>query len=127
MVQERQVMDSGSLTDFIRIMLIISGVSLALAAFVFAFIVWRVRKINIPPTATAVQALHAAPFSVVLLLDLLDLSLDFFSAPISWTLLGYLGLQPLRGVTVVEGLIPATQAIPTMTLAWLAVRLLKLE
>ena len=119
-------MDS-NLTDFLQILLVISGVSLALAAFVFAFVVWRVRKINIPPTATAIQALHVTPFSVVLLLDLLDLALDFFSAPISWTLLGYLGLKPLRGVTVAEGLIPATQAIPTMTLAWLAVRLLKLE
>jgi hypothetical protein len=119
-------MDS-NLTEFLQILLIISGVSLALAAFVFAYVVWRVRKIDIPPTATAIQALRVTPFSVVLLLDLLDLSLDFFSAPISWTLLGYLGLKPLRGVTVAEGLIPATQAIPTMSLAWLAVRLLKLE
>lgn len=119
-------MDS-NLIEFLRILLIISGVSLALAAFVFAFVVWRVRKINLPATSTFVQALKVTPFSVVLLLDLLDLGLDFFSAPISWTLLSYLGLEPLRGVTVVEGLIPATQAIPTMSLAWLAVRLLKLE
>lgn len=120
-------MDSVSLTEVLRIFLIISGVSLALAAFVFALVVWQMRKIDIPATATAIQALRASPFSVVLLLDLLDLSLDFFSAPISWTLLGYLGLQPLRGVTVIEGLIPATQAIPTMSLAWLAVRLFNLE
>lgn len=119
-------MDS-NLAEFLRILLIISGVSLALAGFVFAYVVWRVQKINIPANASFVQALKLTPFSVVLLLDLLDLGLDFFSAPISWTLLGYLGLKPLRGVTVVEGLIPATQAIPTMSLAWLAVRLLNLE
>ncbi|MGD8603504.1 MAG: hypothetical protein PVF49_02915 [Anaerolineales bacterium] len=116
-----------NLADFLQILLIVSGVSLALAGFLFAYVVWRVRKIDIPPTATFIQAIKVTPFSVVLLLDLLDLSLDFFSTPISWTILGYLGLKPLRGVTAVEGLIPATQAIPTMSLVWLAVRLLNLE
>lgn len=48
---------------------------------------------------------------MVLLLDLLDFSLDFLSAPIAWVILG------MRGVAVVEVLIPGTQFIPTMTLA----------
>jgi hypothetical protein len=56
------------------------------------------------------------------LLDLLDLGLDFFSAPVAWVILTKLGLGPLRGVTVVESLIPGTQFIPTMTLAWLFAR-----
>jgi hypothetical protein len=33
---------------------------------------------------------------VVVLLDLLDFSLDFLSAPFAWVLLGYLGLEKLR-------------------------------
>jgi hypothetical protein len=53
---------------------------------------------------------------------MLDLSLDFLSAPFSWVLLGYLGLKPLRGVTVMESLIPGTQFLPTMTVAWIIAR-----
>ncbi len=57
-------------------------------------------------------------------LDLLDFSLDFLSAPFAWVLLGRLGLQPLRAVTVIESLIPGTQFIPTMTAAWILARLI---
>jgi hypothetical protein len=38
-----------------------------------------------------------------------------------------LGLGPLSGVTVVEGVIPGTQIIPTTTLAWIAVRVFKVK
>jgi hypothetical protein len=38
-----------------------------------------------------------------------------------------LGLGPLRGVTVVEGLIPGTGAIPTMTAAWVLARVFRPE
>ena len=65
----------------------------------------------------------SSPPIVVILLDLLDMSLDFLSAPIAWTLLGHLGLSPLRGVTVVESLIPGTQLLPTMTASWIISRL----
>ena len=57
------------------------------------------------------------------ILDLLDFGLDFFSAPISWMMLSRLGLSKLRGATILEAFIPGTQAIPTMSLAWILVRL----
>ncbi len=95
------------------------------ALLLLGWVIWRVKQINLPVDADLVTALQATPFAVVLLLDLLDLSLDFFSAPISWGILTYLGLQPLRGITVIESAIPGTQSIPTMTIAWVAVRLLK--
>jgi hypothetical protein len=38
-------------------------------------------------------------------------------------MLGKLGLQGLRGVTVLEEVIPGTQLLPTMTLAWIGIRL----
>ena len=85
------------------------------------------RILNIPKDADFVQTLRATPFLVVVILDLLDFGLDIFSAPISWFFLGRLGLGKLRTVTVVEALIPGSQLVPTMTLAWLAVRLFKLE
>ena len=91
------------------------------------FVLWRVRKIQLPPDADFFTAIRLTPLVVVLLLDLLDFTLDFLSAPVAWLLLTRLGLGPLRGVTVVESLIPGTQIIPTMTLAWIAVRVFKVD
>ena len=81
-------------------------------------------RIHIPPDADFVTTLRHVPLSLVLFLDLLDFGLDFFSVPIAWVLLSKLGLQSLRGVTVVEEIIPGTQLLPTMTAAWFAARLL---
>ena len=109
----------GLLTAF----LLTSGVVLALALALLGWVLWRVRRIQLPEGTGFFSALRVTPLIVVILLDLLDLSLDFLSAPIAWTLLGYLGLSPLRGVTVVESLIPGTQLLPTMTLSWIVSRL----
>jgi len=102
---------------------LIAGAGLALALVLLAWILWRVRRIQLPEGTGFLTALHATPLIVVILLDLLDMSLDFLSAPISWTLLGHLGLSPLRGVTMVESLIPGTQLLPTMTVSWIFARL----
>lgn len=104
--------------------LILAGVSLLLALALLIWILRRIKRINLPADAGTLAALRMTPLPIVVLLDLLDLSLDVFSAPVSWAILGRLGLGPLRGVTVIEGLIPGTQLIPTMTLAWLLARLL---
>ncbi len=107
---------------------------LAVGAFLIFFpatllllgwVIWRIKRINLPINADIVTALRATPFAVVVLLDLLDLSLDFLSAPIGWAILTYLGLLPLRGITLLETVLPGTQSIPMMTLAWLGVRLFK--
>ncbi len=95
---------------------------LLLSVVLLIWVIWRVRRIDLPADADVLTALQRTPFVVVLLLDLLDLGLDIFSVPLTWPLLGRLGLAPLRGVTVIEGLIPGTQLIPTMTLAWLFAR-----
>ena len=115
------------LAEFLRnfglTLLTLMGVALILALLLL-FIVWRrVKRIYIPPDATFGETLLLTPFLVVLVIDLLDFALDFLAAPISWIILDRLGLKALRGVSVVETLIPFTQAIPTMTLAWIWVRL----
>jgi hypothetical protein len=92
---------------------------LVLSSLLLIWVIWRIRRIDLPAGADALTALQHTPFIVVLTLDLLDLGLDIFSVPLTWPLLGRLGLAPLRGVTVIEGLIPGTQLVPTMTLAWL--------
>lgn len=98
------------------------GVVLALALIMLVWVIWRVKKINLPEDADFMVALRATPLSVVILLDLLDFALDFLSAPAAWVLLNRLGLKPLRGVAVVEGLIPGTHLLPTMTVAWIIAR-----
>jgi hypothetical protein len=103
--------------------LLVIGIGMVLSLMLFIWVIWRVKRINLPADAGPVAALYATPFGVVALLDLLDLTLDFLAAPLAWTLLSYLGLLPLRGVTVLWALIPGTQALPIMTLAWLFVRL----
>jgi hypothetical protein len=105
----------GILTVIGTIMLI----GLALSLLLLAWVYFKVRKINLPAGTDFFDALRATPLIVVILLDLLDLSMDFFSAPFSWVLLGRLGLEPLRTVTIVESLIPGTELLPTMTIAWI--------
>ena len=104
-------------------LLAVFGIALLLAMLLLFLVIRQVQRINLPPDADFLTVLRATPFVVVVLLDLLDLSLDFLSAPIAWVVLSKLGLQQLRGVTVIESLIPGTQLLPTMTAAWIFARL----
>jgi hypothetical protein len=117
-----EIFQNPDVQRFLTVFLILMGVAFILALILLAWIVVRIRRIHLPAGADAITALRATPLSVVILLDLLDFSLDFLSAPVSWAILGYLGLAPLRGATVIESLIPGTQVIPTMTLAWILAR-----
>jgi hypothetical protein len=81
------------------------------------------RHIQVPPHAGFFTTMHYVPFILVVLLDLLDLGLDVFSAPISWVLLDRMGLSGLRNIASFEGLLPFTGPIPTLTIAWIMARL----
>lgn len=118
-------LDSNELTNLLIIFLVAAGVALVLALLGIVWLVLRVRRIGIPPDTDLATALRMTPLSVVIVLDLLDFALDIFAAPIAWVLLGYLGLRPLRGVSAVEALIPGTQFLPVMTVAWLGARYLR--
>jgi hypothetical protein len=104
--------------------LAIVTVSLVLAVIFLAVAAAQLREIKIPPDAGFAETLLYTPLLVVLAIDVLDLALDFLAAPASWVILDRLGLRALRGVASVEALIPGTQLLPTMTVCWLAVRLL---
>ena len=104
------------------VFLALPGSGLILTLLFLIWVIRRVKQINLPPDADFLTALRATPLSVVILLDLFDFTLDIFSIPFAWALLGYLGLQPLRAVTVIEAAIPGTQLIPTLTIAWLVAR-----
>jgi hypothetical protein len=98
------------------------GSGILLSIILIIVVVWRVRKIEIPAGADFFEALRYTPLIIVITLDVLDFAFDFLSAPIGFTLLTFLGLNPLRGVAAIEAVIPGTQLIPLMTLAWIFVR-----
>lgn len=112
------------LQNFVLVLLSVMSVALIIALILLVIIIIQVRRINVPPGAGFAETMLYTPFLVVVFLDVLDLALDFLSAPIAWIVLDRLGLKGLRGIATFESLIPLTQAIPTMTLAWIAVRVM---
>lgn len=110
------------LIDLLKIFAVIAVCALVLAAVALAFAVRKLRRIRLPADADFFTAVRAVPFSLVVGLDLLDLALDVFAAPIAWVLLNRTGLQALRNTAAFEALIPITGPIPTLTIAWLAAR-----
>jgi hypothetical protein len=115
--------DLENLRPLLIIALIWMGSSLALAVLLFVLVIRKLGRLNIPPNAGFAETLLYTPFLVVLFVDLLDWGLDVLAAPFSWVVLDRLGLKALRNVAAVEALIPFTQPIPTLTAAWLWVRL----
>lgn len=100
------------------------AVSFVLGLLLLLFVVRLIRRIDVPEGADFTETLLYTPFVVVIMVDLLDFALDILAAPFSWIILDRLGLKALRGVAAVEGLLPFTQFIPTMTLCWFGARLL---
>ena len=97
-------------------------VCLLISILLLAYALRTMRHLDIPPDAGLADTLHATPFTVVLGIDLLDLTLDVLAAPAAWIVLDRLGLKALRNMATIEALIPGTQIIPTLTLAWIIVR-----
>ncbi len=116
-----------TIEEFVRnfglTLLAVMGVAGVLALLLLAIIIVQVRRIHVPEGAGFAETLLYTPFLVVLFLDVLDLALDFLSAPIAWIVLDRLGLKGLRGVATVESFVPFTQVIPLMSLSWIGVRL----
>lgn len=113
--------------DIRLLALILAGlafVSVVAAGLLFLLVIRGMKRLNIPPDATFVETLLLTPLPVVLFIDLLDLGLDFLAVPVVWVVLDRLGLRGLRGVAAIEAAIPGTQFLPTLTLAWIGVRLL---
>ena len=111
-----------------KLVTVVAVVALILAAIVLAVAFRALRKVRVrvPANADFFTTVRAVPLSLVIGLDLLDLGLDVFSAPIIWWILNRFGLQALRNVATVEALIPISAPIPTLTIAWLAARILNL-
>ena len=119
------MLDDG-LRTFGQVILSLLVISVVLGALLLALIYRRLRRINVPSDADFFTTLRAVPLGLVVALDLLDLGLDMFATPIVWIVLSRFRLQALRNVAAVEAIIPFTQPIPTLTLAWIAARALNL-
>ena len=122
-------MDSANwdvLVSIVRTLFIISLVAGALAVGLFYWVYRDARRLNIPPEAGFFGTLRIIPLHVAIFLDLLDLALDVFAAPIAWAVLRFLRLDHLRAPATIEALIPGTQYLPTMTVLWVAARVLGL-
>lgn len=112
--------------DLLKLFLAIAAVALVLAGIVLFWAFRTLRRVRVPPDADYFTTVRAVPLSLVVGLDLLDLALDSFSAPIIWVILNRYGLQSLRNVASFEALIPITGPIPTLTLSWIAARVFNL-
>ncbi len=108
---------------FFQILLGAMGLSLILAIGLLIITYRHLRNLKVPPNADFFTTLRHVPLYLVIILDLLDFGLDILATPFTWILLSSLGLQSLRMVTAIEGLIPGTQMIPTLTVAWILARL----
>ena len=114
------------LRNFFAILVWVSLVAGVLAAVMLAWTYRDIRRLRIPANAGFFGTLRIIPLRVAIFLDLLDLALDSFAAPVAWLVLRWLRLDHLRAPAVIEDLIPGTQLIPTMTLLWVATRALNL-
>src|SRR5687768_16769415 len=114
------------IVEFIRnSIVVIAIVFVALIAGAVALLVMaaqQVREQEIPEDADFFETMQMVPITIPIALDMLDLALDFLSAPVAWILLDMLGLGALKMITIVESIIPGTQLIPTMTIAWVISR-----
>lgn len=117
---------SGDLAQTLRsvfqLFLWVSLVASVLAAVMLAWTYRDIRRLSIPANAGFFGTLRVIPLRVAIFLDLLDLALDSFAAPLAWLVLRWLRLDQLRAPAIVEAFIPGTQLIPTMTLLWVATR-----
>jgi hypothetical protein len=112
----------------LKVVTVVAVVALILSALALAWAFRALRRVRlrVPAGADFFTTIRAVPFSLVLGLDLLDLALDVFSAPIIWYILNRFGLQALRNAATVEALIPISAPIPTFSIAWIAARVFKL-
>lgn len=115
-----------TLTEFAQLLLCVLIGIILVATLGLTAMIRSIRNIEIPPDADFFTTMHYLPLTLVILLDMLDLGLDIFAAPIAWIFLDRMGLHNLRNKAVIEAIIPFTQPIPTFTIAWVLARVMGL-
>jgi hypothetical protein len=113
-----------SLRTFVIVVAVILAAAIVSGALLIGWALGKLRekRLRVPAGADFFTTVRNVPLPLLIGLDLLDLGLDVFSAPIIWFILNRLKLQKLRNVATVEALIPFSAPIPTLTIAWLLAR-----
>jgi hypothetical protein len=104
------------------IVLLVMATSAGIALLGLWMIARSIRNIQVPRNADFFTTMRYVPLTLVILLDMLDLGLDVFAAPLSWLVLDRMGMPNLRDKAAVEALLPFTGPIPTFTIAWFLAR-----
>lgn len=120
---EQLLTQLGTVLGYLAVIML---VCLGIALVGLLFMVRQIRRLRVPHDADYFTTMRYVPLSLVVLLDLLDFSLDIFSAPIAWLVLDRMGLPNLRNKATLEALIPITGVIPTFTISWFTARFLNL-
>ena len=110
------------LSSVLKVLGVVALLALVLSGFVLAVAYRKLRRLKLVRDADFFTTIRAVPLSLVVGLDLLDFALDIFSTPIIWFLLNRLGLKALRDVATIEAIIPVSNVIPTLTIAWFVAR-----
>ena len=111
------------LARLLTVMAWLSLVAIVVAGVLLALLWRRLRRVSVAPGTGFWDTLRLVPIGLPILLDLLDLALDVFSAPIIWFLLDRLRLRQLRDVSTIEAVIPFTGPLPLLTICWVLARL----
>jgi hypothetical protein len=113
-----------SLRTFVIVLALILVAAIVSGALLVGWALGKLRekRLRVPPGADFFTTVRAVPLPLLVGIDLLDLGLDVFSAPIIWFILNRLKLQKLRNVATIEALIPFSAPIPTLTIAWILAR-----
>lgn len=114
---------TNTISQVLTIFAVIAVACVVVATIGLTLLVKSIRSLRVPPEAGFFSTMRMIPFALVVLLDVLDLGLDVFAAPIAWIFLSRMGLPNLRNKAAIEALIPFSGPIPTFTLSWLAVRM----
>ena len=86
------MVDEETLRTFLTYLGMAMFVSLLFGLLLLGWVAWQVKRINVPEGADFAETLRYTPFTVVLMIDLLDFALDFLGAPVAW-IFGSIGTE----------------------------------
>lgn len=114
-------------SPILQTLLVAIGVVALLAVMVAGLLLWwlhgRLKLLRIATDTGLGETLRTVPFTLMLALDLLDMGLNFFSAPFVWILFNRMGWNKLRNLATAAAAIPGTQLVPVLTIAWIVARI----
>ena len=114
-------------SGYIQNLLVIIGLTAVVLTAGGLVLLWwshkRIRRLRIEPDTELGETLRKVPLGLMIALDLLDMGLDFLSAPFVWVFLDRMGWNKLRNLATAAAAVPGTQFLPVLTVSWIFARL----